>query len=85
VPPPLGLGSQTFQKGVQLLEVGTEHRGAPSALGQTVGALHRGHREGCDREPDGSFRELRRRFEEDDAVSVPATVYNAVLNRMEEV
>jgi Transglutaminase-like superfamily len=37
------------------------------------------------REPDGSFRELRRLFDEDDTLSVPATVYNAVLNRVEEV
>ena len=37
------------------------------------------------REPDASFTELRRLYEEDDGLSVPATVYNAVLNRVEVV
>lgn len=37
------------------------------------------------REPDASYAELRRRFDEDDGVSVPGTVYNAVLNRVEEI
>jgi hypothetical protein len=37
------------------------------------------------REPDASFTELRRRFDEDDGLSVPPTVYNAVLNRMEDI
>ncbi|HEY5778342.1 MAG TPA: hypothetical protein VIT00_06360, partial [Terrimicrobiaceae bacterium] len=35
------------------------------------------------REPDQSFEELRRLYEEDDRVRVPQTVFNAILNRPE--
>jgi len=37
------------------------------------------------RDPDGSFGELRGLYETDDAVRVPAAVFNAVLNRSESV
>jgi hypothetical protein len=37
------------------------------------------------RTPDASFADLRQLYEEDDRVSVPATVYNAVLSRLEVV
>lgn len=35
------------------------------------------------REPDGSFDELRQRYEADDRLRVPATVFNALLGRPE--
>ena len=35
------------------------------------------------RAPDASFAELRALYEEDDRLHVPATVFNAVLNRPE--
>ncbi|MBI3805214.1 MAG: transglutaminase domain-containing protein [Nitrospirae bacterium] len=35
--------------------------------------------------PDASFDELRRLYEEEDGVRVPATVFNALLNRPEEI
>jgi hypothetical protein len=37
------------------------------------------------REPDGSFEELRRLFQEDQRLRAPATVFNALLNRPEEI
>jgi hypothetical protein len=37
------------------------------------------------REPDASFEELRGLYEGDDRLCVPATVFNAVLNRQEEL
>jgi hypothetical protein len=36
-------------------------------------------------EPDASFEELRKLYEEDDRLRVPATVFNAVLNRPEAI
>ena len=36
-------------------------------------------------EPDSSFAELRELYQRDDRVRVPATVFNAVLNRPEQV
>jgi hypothetical protein len=35
--------------------------------------------------PDGSFEEMRRRYQSDDRVRVPATVFNALLKRPEAV
>lgn len=37
------------------------------------------------RAPDASFAELRELYESDDRLRVPATVFNAVLNRLEEL
>src|SRR5262249_32059076 len=37
------------------------------------------------REPDASVEELRRRYESDDRLRVPAVVYNALLNRSERI
>ncbi len=37
------------------------------------------------RQPDKSFDELRKLYENDDRVRVPATVFNALLNRPETV
>lgn len=37
------------------------------------------------RTPDSSFAELRRLYTEDDRLRVPATVFNAVLNRSESL
>jgi hypothetical protein len=37
------------------------------------------------REPDASFDELRKLYEQDDCLRVPDTVFNAVLNRSEAI
>ena len=37
------------------------------------------------REPDGTFAELRRRYDADDSLRVPPTVFNALLKRREAV
>jgi hypothetical protein len=37
------------------------------------------------REPDASFDELRKLFEDDERLRVPATVFNSLLNRSEPV
>jgi hypothetical protein len=37
------------------------------------------------REPDGSFDELRRRYDDDERLRVPAIVFNSLLNRAEAV
>jgi hypothetical protein len=37
----------------------------------------------CD--PDASFEELRHRYQDDERLRVPETVYNALLNRSEDI